>query len=138
MRFETPTGQQAQIDFARFIVTFTDEPGTTRVVWLFPMVLGHSRYIFDRFVMHQDQQTLLRCHMQAFAAIGGVPIEILYDRMETVVTGEGAEVRQVGAMPISGHAAARPSCCHALCTSRIMSRVPALPNVPLQMGAVGV
>ena len=41
--------------------------------------------------MHQDLQTLLRCHMQAFAAIGGVPIEILYDRMKTAVTGEDAD-----------------------------------------------
>jgi hypothetical protein len=41
--------------------------------------------------MHQDLQTLLRCHMQAFAAIGGVPIEILYDRMKTAVTGEDPE-----------------------------------------------
>ncbi|NEU15194.1 transposase, partial [Methylobacterium sp. BTF04] len=28
------------------------------------------------------------CHMLAFTAIGGVPIEILYDRMKTAVTGE--------------------------------------------------
>ena len=60
----------------------------TRIVWLFTMVLGHSRFNFARFVMHQDLQTLLRCHMQAFVAIGGVPIEILYDRMKTAVTGE--------------------------------------------------
>jgi transposase len=51
-------------------------------------VLGHSRFIFARYVMHQDLQTLLRCHTQAFAALGGVPIEILYDRMKTAVTGE--------------------------------------------------
>lgn len=88
VRFETAAGQQAQVDFARFPTTFTDEPGVTRIVWLFSMVLGHSRFIFARFVMHQDLQTLLRCHMLAFAAIGGVPIEILYDRMKTAVTGE--------------------------------------------------
>ncbi|MGE3712651.1 MAG: IS21 family transposase [Hyphomicrobiaceae bacterium] len=87
-RFETPAGQQAQVDFARFVTEFTDEPGVTRIVWLFSIVLGHSRFIFARYVMHQDLQTLLRCHMQAFAAIGGVPIEILYDRMKTAVTGE--------------------------------------------------
>jgi transposase len=91
VRFETPAGQQAQVDFARFVVTFADEPATARIVWLFSLVLGHSRHIFARFVMHQDLQTLLRCHMQAFAAIGGVPIEILYDRMKTAVTGEDAE-----------------------------------------------
>jgi hypothetical protein len=60
----------------------------TRIIWLFSMVLGFSRHIFARFVMHQDLQTLLRCHIEAFAAIGGVPIEILYDRMKTAVTGE--------------------------------------------------
>src|SRR3546814_14390653 len=33
-------------------------------------------------------RSLLRCHMQAFEMLGGVPIEILYDRMKTAVTGE--------------------------------------------------
>ena len=91
VRFETPPGCQAQVDFARFVTTFADEPGITRVVWLFSLVLGHSRYIFAQFVMHQDLQTLLRCHMLAFTAIGGVPLEILYDRMKTAVTGEDAD-----------------------------------------------
>jgi transposase len=88
VRFETPAGVQAQVDFARFVVDFTDDPGTTRIVWLFSLVLGHSRFLFARYVLHQDMQTLLRCHMQAFDALGGVPIEILYDRMKTAVTGE--------------------------------------------------
>jgi transposase len=88
VRFETPPGLQAQVDFARFVVDFTDDPGTSRVVWLFSLVLGHSRFLFARYVLHQDLQTLLRCHIQAFEAIGGVPIEILYDRMKTAVTGE--------------------------------------------------
>ena len=87
-RFETPPGLQAQVDFARFVVAFENEPGVNRIVWLFSMVLGHSRHLFARFVHHQDLQTLLRCHMAAFAAIGGVPVEILYDRMKTAVTGE--------------------------------------------------
>lgn len=91
VRFETPPGYQAQVDFARFLTTFTDEPGSMRIVWLFSMVLGHSRHIFARFVMHQDLQTLLRCHMLAFTALGGVPIEILYDRMKTAVTGEDGD-----------------------------------------------
>lgn len=91
VRFETPPGCQGQVDFARFVTTFTDEPEVARIVWLFSLVLGYSRHIFARFVLHQDLQTLLRCHMQAFSAIGGVPIEILYDRMKTAVTGEDAD-----------------------------------------------
>lgn len=88
VRFETPAGVHAQVDFARFAVDFADDPGTTRIVWLSSLVLGHSRFLFARYVLHQDLQTLLCCHMQAFEALGGVPIEILYDRMKTAVTGE--------------------------------------------------
>ena len=53
MRFDTPPGQQAQVNFARFVVQFADEPGVTRIIWLLSMVLGYSRYIFARFVMQQ-------------------------------------------------------------------------------------
>lgn len=88
VRFETPPAVQAQADFARVVVDFTDDPGTSRVVWLFTLVLGHSRLLSARYVLHQDLQLLLRCHIHAFDAIGGVPIEILYDRMKTAVTGE--------------------------------------------------
>ena len=90
-RFETPPGRQAQVDFAQFRTEFADDPGRVRVVWLFSMVLGHSRLIWGRFVAHQDLQTVLRCHVAAFEALGGVPAEILYDRMRTVVTGEDAD-----------------------------------------------
>ena len=89
LRFETPPGEQAQVDFAQFQVVFTDEPTRPRIVWLFSMVLGYSRLIWARFVVHQDLPTVLRCHAAAFEAIGGVPREILYDRMKTAVIGEG-------------------------------------------------
>lgn len=90
-RFETPPGRQAQVDFAHFRVCFEDEPDKERVIWLFSMVLGHSRFLWARFVARQDLSTVLRCHMEAFAALGGVPSEILYDRMKTAVIGEGDE-----------------------------------------------
>jgi transposase len=114
VRFETPAGCQAQVDFARFVVTFTDEPSSSRIVWLFSLVLGHSRFIFARFVMHQDLQTLLRCHMQAFAAIGGVPIEILYDRMKTAVTGEddvGHVIYNRSLLALAQHYGFHPKAC---------------------------
>jgi transposase len=89
VRFETPPGEQAQVDFARFHVVFTDEPTTPRIVWLFSLVLGFSRLIWARFVVHQDLPAVLRCHTSAFEALGGVPREVLYDRMKTAVIGEG-------------------------------------------------
>jgi len=88
VRFETAAGRQAQVDFAHFTVEFDDDPGVQHRVWLFAMVLGHSRYLWAQYVMHQDLGTVLRCHMQAFEHFGGCPREILYDRMKTAVLGE--------------------------------------------------
>ena len=87
-RFETPPGRQAQMDFAEFAVEFADEPGVVRKVWLFTMILGHSRWLWGRYVASQNLQSVMRCHIAAFEAIGGVPEEILYDRMKTAVIGE--------------------------------------------------
>jgi transposase len=91
VRFETPAGHQAQVDFAHFETVFDDAPTQMRRIWLFSIVLGHSRYLWGRFVEHQDLQTLLRCHIEAFEHLGGVPREILYDRMKTAVLSENAE-----------------------------------------------
>lgn len=88
VRFETAAGRQAQVDFAHFTVEFDDDPGVAHRVWLFAMVLGHSRYLWAQYVLHQDLGTVLRCHMQAFEHFGGCPREILYDRMKTAVLGE--------------------------------------------------
>lgn len=52
------------------------------------MVLGHSRWLWGRFVASRDLQSVLRWHNAAFSDMGGVPEEILYDRMETAVVGE--------------------------------------------------
>jgi transposase len=87
-RFETPPGKQAQVDFAFFKTVFTDQPEVERIVWLFSIVLGHSRMMWARFVARQDLPTVLRCHIAAFEAFGGVPEQILYDRMKTAVLGE--------------------------------------------------
>lgn len=90
-RFETPPGKQAQVDFAEFAVEFTDEPGVVRKVWLFSMVLGHSRWLWGRFCASQNLQTVMRCHIAAFGAMGGAPEEVLYDRMKTAVIGESSD-----------------------------------------------
>lgn len=95
VRFETPPGQQAQVDFAQFRVRFTSAPDSVQIVWLFSMVLGFSRLIWGRFAQHQTMQTVLACHRAAFEAIGGVPREILYDRMKTAVLGEDEDGRVV-------------------------------------------
>ncbi len=88
VRFETPPGQQAQVDFACFNVRFNDTPEVMNRVWLFTMVLGHSRYLFGAFCKRQDMATVVRMHIEAFEYFGAVPRELLYDRMKTAVIGE--------------------------------------------------
>lgn len=90
-RFETAPGCQAQVDFAQFKTVFAEDPTEMVTLWLFTLVLGHSRYLWGQFVWHQDLLTVLGCHLQAFAALGGVPREILYDRMKTAVLDEVTE-----------------------------------------------
>ena len=89
-RFETAPGKQAQVDFAQFQAEFSDEPGIVRILWLFTIILGHSRWLWGKFCATQDLQTVLRCHIDAFAAMDGAPSELLYDPMKTAVIGEYA------------------------------------------------
>ena len=56
-----------------------------RKVWLFAMVLGHSRYLWAQFVMHQDLPTVLRCHMQAFGDQMGDQFPELVDEVQRLV-----------------------------------------------------
>ena len=90
VRFETPAGHQGQVDFATFAVRFEQAPDQLRRIYLFSMLLGHSRYLWGRFCDNQTLQTVLRMHLRAFDAFGGVPKQILYDRMKTAVIGEDA------------------------------------------------
>jgi transposase len=60
-------------------------------VLAFVMVLSFSRALYVEFVQQQDLSTLLRCHLHAFEAFGGVPQRILYDNMKTVVLERSAE-----------------------------------------------
>ena len=114
VRFETPPGEQAQVDFAQFQVVFTDEPSQPRIVWLFSMVLGCSRLIWARFVAHQDLATVLRCHVAAFEALGGCPREILYNRMRTAVVGEDLGiVYNRSLIDLARHYGFHPKACRA-------------------------
>ena len=76
------------MDFATFKTSF----GT---VYALLMALSWSRALWVRFVMHQDQITLLGGLHQGFVSFGGVPRTVLFDRMRTAVAGSGTEIPAV-------------------------------------------
>jgi transposase len=79
IRFETPPGRQAQVDFARFRFGWG-------VRYALLVVLGYSRLLWCRFYPRQDMATLLDGLEDAFLAFGGVPQELLFDQMKAVIT----------------------------------------------------
>lgn len=84
-RFETPPGKQAQVDWGhRGTLEMAEQeqklPG-------FPFTLGSSRRRVAEAALGQKLGSLLRLHEAAFQQIGGVPEEILSDRMKTVWLG---------------------------------------------------
>ena len=81
-RFETPPGRQAQVDWGHFGTIDVD--AAERKLWGFSFTLGYSRAMFTEAALDQKLGTLLRMHEEAFRQLGGVPEEILYDRMKTV------------------------------------------------------
>ncbi len=82
IRFETLPGQQAQVDFGEFMVALPD--GSSKKYYLFAMILGYSRKLFACLLERCDLPSFLEAHILAFEHFGGVPQEILYDRMRNV------------------------------------------------------
>jgi transposase len=85
-RFETPLGHQAQVDWGDLgALQYPD--GSKQRLSGFVFTLGHSRALFADAALDQSLPTLLAMHEAAFLTLGGVPAEILYDRMKTVALG---------------------------------------------------
>ena len=85
-RFETAPGVQAQVDWGHlgYLKQVDDQE---QALSGFVFTLGYSRALFAEAVLDQRLATLLRLHEKAFDELGGVPQEILYDRMKTVWLG---------------------------------------------------
>jgi transposase len=81
-RFETPPGKQAQADWGH--LGTLDSNGKQQKLWGFTLTLGYSRALMAEVAVDQKLGTLLKMHEEAFRQLGGVPEEILYDRMKTV------------------------------------------------------
>ena len=83
VRFETPPGQQGQVDWAS-CGTFRAPDGSRVKIYAFVLVLGFSRMLYVEFTTSMALPVFLACHQHAFAFLGGWPQELLYDNMAQV------------------------------------------------------
>jgi len=79
VRFETPPGRQAQVDFADFHLPWGKRYGLL-------VVLGYSRLLWLNYFPRKDMRCLIAGLEEAFAFFGGVPRELLFDQMKSVIT----------------------------------------------------
>jgi transposase len=109
LRFETEPGRQAQVDFGDFKVV--QEDGSERTLYLFSMVLGFSRTPYCEYLARCEMTSFLEAHQRAFAYFGGVPAEILYDRMGNVFIRKLAGKSQFsqGLMTLADHYGFQPA-----------------------------
>lgn len=111
VRFETPPGQQAQVDFAHFRL-----PWGRR--WALLVVLSYSRLLWLRFFRRQTMHTLFAVLEQAFAYFGGVPREVLFDQMKAAILEDqrlegGPLVENMELVRFAHHRQFRPRACRA-------------------------
>lgn len=109
VRFETPPGLQMQVDWGAFKLN-------GQRISLFLATLGWSRFNYGEFVLNEQFETLRACHEHAFDAFGGVPCEVLYDNMRTVVQqrnfyGRGLHQFHPGLKDLAHHYTFMPKLC---------------------------
>ena len=87
-RYETEPGIQAQVDWKED-VSIANRYGEIFTFQVFDYKLGYSRYPIFIYKLYKTRQDVFDCLIAAFKATGGVPREILFDNMASVVDLKG-------------------------------------------------
>jgi transposase len=84
LRMEYQPAEYAQVDWGEMpgTVMWQDHPCK---VYAFVLVLCYSRLLYVEFSLGMKMWDFLRCHQNAFQAIGGVPKKCVYDNLSSVV-----------------------------------------------------
>ena len=83
VRYEAAPGHQIQMDWSEHRLD-------RHKIYCFVGLLGYSRQLYIEYVDSMKSEMLIACHERMLAAFGGVPNEILYDNMRTVVCARDA------------------------------------------------
>jgi transposase len=107
VRFETAPGVQMQVDWIEF---------RRERLAAFVATLGFSRATYVEYVTDERIETLIACHINAFEFFGGLPRELLYDNVKTVVLkrdgyGPGVHRFHPGLWDLAKHYGFQPRLC---------------------------
>jgi transposase len=95
-RVEVAPGTQAQVDWVQAPV-WVEELGGLVKLWAFVMVLSASRMWAVVWSRRKDMASWIRCHNEAFARLGGVPLSLRPDNEKTAAgfgAGPRAEINE--------------------------------------------
>lgn len=84
IRVETTPGLQGQVDWKESM-TLISKHGEKFTINIFLFILSYSKYKYIELTINRTQKTLFRCMVNCFKELGGVPEEIWFDNMKTVV-----------------------------------------------------
>ena len=84
VRYETLPGKQAQVDWKENM-SMISKYGEVFNFNVFSFKLSNSRYVYYEYRKEKTREDLYECLMNAFKFIGGIPEEILFDNMASVV-----------------------------------------------------
>jgi len=84
-REDPPLGEEAQIDYGYLGLWQDPLTGKKRRLWVFVIVLSHSRHMFARAVLRMDQAAWLENHIAAFDFLSGVPRRLVLDNLTSGV-----------------------------------------------------
>ena len=87
-RYETAPGIQAQVDWKEDI-KIANCYGEIFTFQVFDYKLGYSRYPIFTYKLYKTRQDVIDCLIASFKATGGIPREILFDNMSSVVDRDG-------------------------------------------------
>lgn len=110
IRFETEIGKQMQVDWGQM-------RGGKTPIHAFIAVLGYSRAMMVIFTDNMRYETFEHCHRLTFEYFQGIPREIWYDNMKTVVVerdayGEGAHKLNQSFYQFAKSMGFMPKLCH--------------------------
>ncbi len=92
VRFETPPGEQLQIDFGERRVEIA---GVATKVFFFVATLGYSRRLHVRAFGHEKQESWFSGMESTFQAFGGIAREVLLDNARALVLHHDPSSREV-------------------------------------------